>query len=63
MDVENLESCSLLSLLASATTPGRHFAAGRVANFVEGGIECIASGCAGTAGCATSTSYSTFHSS
>ena len=24
--------------VASATTPGRHFAAGRVASFVEGGI-------------------------
>jgi hypothetical protein len=36
MDAEILEPCSLLCLSASATTPGRHFAAGAVASFAEG---------------------------
>jgi len=38
IDVEDLESCSLLCLSASATIPVRHFAASGVASFIKGGI-------------------------
>ena len=38
MDAEILEPCSLLCLSVSAATPGRHFAAGRVASFAQGRI-------------------------
>jgi hypothetical protein len=36
MDAEILEPCSLLCLSVSAATPGRYFAAGRVASFAQG---------------------------
>ena len=35
MDAEILEPCSLLCLSVSAATPGRHFAAVRVASFAQ----------------------------
>jgi hypothetical protein len=38
MDSENVELCYLSLSVASATTPGKHFAACRVVRFAEGRI-------------------------